>query len=206
MKSLLATVGLALALIGSTGQCGVIESFNEGLEPNYGAPWYAREVGWLYSPSSSYTLTEITTRFAYEGSRTITLAVYSAPPLDGGVLLRSANFTPLANAYSGSEIDPLEVKKGSSYFVAFINVRDVGVNVTYEPNQQTLGPGLYYGFTGSLEKAIFDTGPQVSVHGQPIIRFVGKEAEVPEPTTLSLFAAAALGLACLRRKQYAAKV
>jgi hypothetical protein len=200
MKRLSTIVGLLVAFAAQSASGSVIESINEGIAPNTGAPWNAWDVGWVYTPSSSYLLTGITTRFARADGRNSTLAVYSAPPVDGGVLLRSAVFTPLADVYSGGTFEALHLNKDTSYFFGFINVDGLGVNVTYQPDQQVLNPGIYYSFGGTLSRARFDTGPQLSVHAQPIVRFIG-DAEVPEPPTVALFALAALSAGYAYRRR-----
>lgn len=193
---------LALATICSlsigTASATVIDSVNEAATPYSGIGWNAQDIGWVYTPSFSYTLNGINTKFSSGDSRTVTEVLYAGIPNSGGILLASSTFTPVANVFSGGTFSDVRLSAGTQYFVGFINVGRLLLNVTYDSPAIQLP--TYYSFTGSPSRATFDTGPQFGLNGQPIIQFTSNSATVPEPATIVLFGLGLVAFAASRRK------
>src|ERR1700733_11783301 len=76
----------------------VADSVNVGDSGDSGAYWGSSEVGWLYTPSSSYSLSGIETKFSIPNQttiedRTVTVVVYQGgTPANGGTFLESFAF------------------------------------------------------------------------------------------------------------------
>src|SRR5687768_7840620 len=99
------------------GSIVVADSINETRSPGtalFGVP----EIGWLYTPSLSYDLIGIETKFSSADSRTVTIEVYDEHPFfGGGTLLRSVSFTPASNAFAGGQFASLPLTSGEDYFI-----------------------------------------------------------------------------------------
>jgi len=110
----------------------VMDGVHELAPPEATDQWGAYEVGWFYTPSSSYILTGIETRFASTDGRTCTLEFYrNGPPSVGGsVLLGSAAFATAATpTWSGGTFSTeVPLAAGSTYFVGFRNTQPVHGN------------------------------------------------------------------------------
>jgi hypothetical protein len=114
----------------------IVDSRNASASP---APfvWGVADVGWTYTPTTSYLLTGILTEFATDGSgitQTVTEELYSADPAAGGVLLASAPFTATEGTFVGASLGPVLLAAGHEYFVGFRNVRGLFVNYTTDPS------------------------------------------------------------------------
>ncbi len=178
-----------------------IDSINESAIPT-ATTWNATEVGWFYTPTFSYALSGITTKFGpVLDLRTITLEFYDAFPGSGGIILRSADFTPLSNTFSGPQFSPLNLQAHQTYFFGFRNVGGMFTNVTSDLGATSLAGGLRYSFANDGSYAL---GPEAGFTTQPIIQFQSLQnpiATVPDPSTFFIFSAAfALNLSRLRGK------
>src|SRR5450631_3807787 len=97
MNLRISLAGFLLPLATFAAQAQVpVDSVNAGATPSIGTTWAASDVGWLFSPSSSYLLRSVETKFG-AGSQPVTLVIYSAPPSTGGILLASGTFTVQPN-------------------------------------------------------------------------------------------------------------
>jgi hypothetical protein len=102
-------VGLIVSFLipaGLASAAAIYDSYNIGLalQDNQGGDeccvYGVTDIGWYYTPSTSYTLTQIETLFDTLGTdRTITFAVFTDTPANGGVELGSAT-SPLPKAPS----------------------------------------------------------------------------------------------------------
>ena len=161
-------------------QAVIIDSVNTD-QPAVNGDWYPlSEVGWLYSPDFSYTLTGIETRFGDADDppvfvMEITLEVYHGLP-GVGTLLRSASFNSgLPGVFVGGSFEPLQIVTGEDYFIGFRNISYMPLNSAWSG---TVLPA--YGDNindGTYSNVIASDN---SIH--PILQFHG----VPEPSSLLL--------------------
>ena len=181
------TTALFLLSLGGPLGAAIIESVNAGAAPHPTQSWAATDVGWAYTPSLTYLLTGVDTRFRTADARTVTVEIYSGVPLNGGALLRSAGFTPLSDAFAGGSFAPLLVTAGQEIFIGFRNTAGLGANTALAADgPQSLGPD-YYDFDGSGSYGShfpFTTGDI----DRPILLLNGdlQNGAVPEPATYTL--------------------
>lgn len=176
----------------------LLYSFNEDKEPG-GISIIKSEIGWVIPGDEDFGLlvTGVQTRFSrgagidgeWEGS--VTLEIYDAPPVEGGELLRSEEFVPISEMFSGTEIEPVLIEKGESFFLGFRDVSKLGRNWTIYGNDFDYLPA-YSGYelpsTGTYDHKVAD--------GMPILLIYGYY--VPEPCSLLLLGA---GVILLRRRR-----
>jgi hypothetical protein len=192
----------------------IADSVNLGANGDSGAYWGSSEVGWLYTPSSSFNLSGIETKFSIPNNtsiedRTVTVVLYAgSTPHNGGTFLGSFNFnSALADNNTlggGTFATPISLSAGSTYFVGFENVgpaadstgpnnNDLGVNFTADSGATFLS-NLYYDLPGS---STCNTGAgfacedtNTDILGQPILAFLAPSpvSTTPLPATLPLFA------------------
>lgn len=185
-----------LVLPGALRADSIQDSINATDTPVATGTWTASDVGWLYTPSTSYELTEILTEFA-SGSQAVTEAIYSGLPDAGGVLLTLSPFGTLPGAFSGGLFPAISLTAGDTYFIAFEGVAGLGVNYTEDPGAESLGT-LYSDFGGDS----FDQAESGAITTQPILEFVGQAAvATPEPSSLFLLGVGLLGLGILASKR-----
>jgi hypothetical protein len=154
----------------------VVDSFNADKGPS--RPWPYTDVGWLYTPKFSYTLTGVSTRFGDGDSRLVTLEVYDDLPRRGGTLLRSATLFSVPHMLAGSTFEPLAINACQNYFIGFRNVEDLGANYTSEPNSESVSH-LHFSFgehVGSYRYERVD-----SPTDQAILEFKGERTDPCEP-------------------------
>jgi hypothetical protein len=189
----LVTAGMAASLVAMTATANattVIDSVNQNASPREGSSWIANNVGWFYTPTSSYQLTGLATRFRTADGRAVTASFYSGAPgslflLGRGTLTAGTGFTEALFT------TPVSLTSGTQYFFAFSNVANLGVNVTSDAGATSLAGGLR-----------FDFGPAPGTFGaagggfvaQPIVQFLGTASAVPEPSTWLMLI---LGLAAI---------
>jgi hypothetical protein len=177
----------------------VADGINETRSPdtdNFGIA----AVGWLYTPSSSYDLVGIETKFRVADGRSVTLEVYDEHPFfNGGTLLRSATFTPLTNMFSGEFFTPLALVMGEDYFVGFRNVQGLGVNYAFDdPPTEMLPAWLDRDIDGLYD----ESAPQLDFRS-PILQFYTETASVPLPSSFTVFSLliASAGVRLVRRSR-----
>jgi hypothetical protein len=190
---------LALAVCAPMSRAdSVMDGVNMGATPS-GDSWYATDVGWFYTPSFSYQLTGVETRFSSLDSRLCTLEFFRVgPPSDpGSVLLRSSPFAP-STSWAGGTFAPLALTAGTTYFVGIRNTQWLGVNATNDPGATVWSP-LRWDYDNSGSYAAVESGRYTS---QPILRFRGPDA-IPEAGTLTALMGllSGGGLLILRRRK-----
>ena len=225
-KIVLCAAALAIVATVRPVQAGwiIADSVNASATPAFydpGSPitmtWNASEVGWFYTPSTSFPLWEVLTKFGVVDHRLVTVDVYQASrdahgnllsPGAGAVPLRSAQFAPQADALAGGIFAPMTLTANNTYFIGFENVSGLGLNVTADSGATSLAGGLRFGFPG--------TGYlPVSVGGflsQPILQFqydppsAPDAPAAPEPASIVLFGLGScvlVGSAAWRRRRSA---
>ena len=205
---------IILASVGILCADTVVDSFNIG-EPLANITWGTiNDIGWYYTPSTSYTLDQIETIFNGGTNRTITVDVFTDTPANGGTSLGSATFDTInaqgtldGPSFSGG----IALTGGTTYFVALENIDGLGVNqVSFSTSNGENGP------TGSVAPGTEwqdDGDQQFGTEGcsdlnnwfcKPEIEFLEQSSvsPVPEPRYgLFLVAAAGLLVALRARKQ-----
>ncbi|MEA2711079.1 MAG: hypothetical protein QOF78_3680 [Phycisphaerales bacterium] len=163
-------VGLAfLCFAGHTHAQYVHESINEFLAPD-AVVWNFSDVGWFYTPQSTFTLTGVSTNFSITDGRSVSVEIYDQFPAAGGTRLRNASFFPSANVFSGGSFSPLTFTAGEEYFLGFRNVKNLGTNVTSQPGAASLGTA-YVSDDGSYSAGA-ESGTRAS---NPILRFLSSD-------------------------------
>jgi hypothetical protein len=160
-------------------------------------------VGWYYTPSSSFFLTAISTRFGSGTNRTVTAELWSNRPAVGGTLLASGTFqsNTAQGVLGGGSFAPVLLQAGVQYFIGFRNVQGLGRNLTLDPTATHLGVRYT-----SNPPAFDDTYDVVSLDPiAPIFRLDGRNVQsVPEPMTMTLLATGLVGIGAvgyLKRKK-----
>ncbi len=181
------------------GFAGIVVSVNaagpQGLGPAF--QFVVRDVGWYFTPSSSYILNSVYFDFGTTDGRTVTEEIFdTTTPALGGTLLRSASFVPGSNGFAGGTFAPLAFTAGHTYFIGVLNVMGFDGMTSASPSAIQLPEA-------------FDTGD--GLFGTPctgcpsstkaILEFVNT-SDVPEPASILLVIAgcAAIGLKRLSRK------
>ena len=184
-------LAFGLAACPSSGNADIINSINAQYDPSLDASWNVPDVGWIYIPTFSYTLSGIGTKFGSSDGRSVNAEIFSGAPGGGPlggcpclstgtlVLLGAGTLTPVAGAFAYTTSFPnVDLIAGETYFVGFQNVQGLLVNFTYyqDPPATQLG-GVYYDFgTDWNPSNTFNQGPEggcCSAVGQPIIEFEG---------------------------------
>ncbi len=218
--------GAALALMTAFGATAasaevLVDNINIGDSGDSLAYWGVEDVGWLYTPSTSYDLSGVKTKFSIPlgtsiQDRTVTVALYQGnTPSLGGTLLGTFDFSSaLADNNTlggGSFSSPIALTAGTTYFVAFENVGpksgapnvdDLGVNFTADAGATNVGSTFYDGAgTGCAALTFACVDPNGDVLSQPILAFYGPSRAVPEPSTWALSILGFLGLGAMLRKR-----
>ncbi len=216
-KNLLLAAMAALCLAGRTHAAPVVvDAVNPDALPTN--VWQASNVGWLYTPAFSYTLTGVGTKFGAvvfgATSRTVTAQVFSGKPGEFFSrtpstlsLLASGTLTPIADQFSDAVLSTaVALTAGTTYFIGFSNVLGLGANFTDDPAADTLGDALHSDSnSGPPANATFDrTGISNAITSRPIIEFLGIRGNaVPEPAggALTMAGLVLLGFAVQRRRR-----
>ena len=171
-----------LALIAPSVVSGsVFETLNDTGTSD--AVWGPSEVGWFYTPSVTYDLTGIETKFTSTPSSQIGVQLYSGDPTQGAQLLMSESYTPAAAyQFDGVSFSPITVNAGMTYFVGFTGTQNVGVNITHrQAGTQELPTVLDYLHTPSPVISTCAANCSEFDITAPILEFDGELRETPEP-------------------------
>jgi hypothetical protein len=176
----------------------IIDSRNASSAP---APfvWGVADVGWTYTPATSYLLTGILTEFATDGSgisQTVTEELYSADPVAGGTLLASAPFTATEGTFVGASLGPVPLVAGHEYFVGFRNVHGLLANYTTD-SSATHERHFGYDTDGSGSYA----NPAGAPNDAPILELQGVIAPLPAAFLGGIVLGAGIGLRQLLRRR-----
>jgi hypothetical protein len=207
---LLSTLLIPAGLYAST----VYDSFNIGLplqddqNGDLCCVFGITDIGFYYTASTSYTLTQIETIFDTLGTdRTITFGVYTDRPANGGTLLGSADFDTSEGTLGGPVFGTgIPITSGTTYFIGLENVDGLGVDqVTFESTgvedtpPGSVSPGTAWQDSGG---ALFQNEGCSDLDNwfcKPEIEFLGPSVSAaPEPNSFLLLLAPA-ALAMIRR-------
>jgi hypothetical protein len=207
---MIAATVLAGTCVANAGASPVFDAINPNAAPAFANNTYvrygSRDVGWYYTPTITYDIDGIYGRFLPLGvsapaspiSKTVTAEIRSERPVNGGAVLRQASFT--VNLAAGGDVGgtfaPLRLSAGTTYFVDFLDVLDVGINLATWQNDANGNPQPAGGATVNLGAFYrnFDPATDFSTvgaaygnsaglniaGGSPILLFTG--AAVPEPS------------------------
>jgi hypothetical protein len=134
-------LALALATGASPGNAAIIVSINGMDNPVLSASWNVPEVGWLFTPTFSFTISSIGTKFGSSDGRIVNAEIFSCAP-GGLVLLGAGPLIPVAGAFASTTSFPIvNLVAGATYFIAFQNVEGLLVNFTsdVDPRSDELG-------------------------------------------------------------------
>jgi hypothetical protein len=220
-----AAVGtLSVLAISSTASAVVFDNINGSANPPF--VFYAgpQDIGWYYTPATSYDLTGIFTTFRAvpngTGARTVTVQIQTERPVNGGTVLGQGTFSAdsATGGNLGASFPTVHLTAGTTYFVDFLNTVGMGVNLGSW--QDTGGgptpsdgatinlvnwygnavgnPSTNFSTASDTNGAYYTTASGNVSFAEPILRFEG----VPEPASLGLMTAAGLvmlGGRCRRR-------
>lgn len=209
-------VVLAFSLAAASLSGSVMESYNAGQPQAPNTFWGVSDIGWYYTPASSYNLNGVSTIFTQstdpgDVNRLVTVGIFTDRPAAGGSLLASGTFdtSTARGVYGGASFTPVALTGGTTYFVGFENVFHLGVDeVSYATTGGNAGPpgsvalgstwqdsgGATFATEGSNGTTWFD---------KPLIEFLTPNvASAPEPSAWALIAIpAALMFLRIRRKK-----
>lgn len=214
-----ATLALLTIFAPTARASSVLIDSTNAASPLYDGFWSAVDVGFVYTPSLSYTLDGIATKFGtndvnFPPSGPVTVAIFAGVPMyaqgDPNVLpgsltfLRSGQAIPVENSFVTASFSPVTLTAGSPYFVAFENVRGYGANITFAAS---ITFGYWYDYGGLTLDGFTGDGYAAQVGLGVVSEFFGP-APTPLPGAFSLFATGlgALGLLGWRRKRKSASV
>ena len=92
-------------------------------------------IGWYYTPQASYTLTGIYGQFgpndSSAGINHITVQIQTERPAKGGTLLAEGTFDgeQSVGGLLGTSLGPIELTAGQTYFIDYLHLSGMGVNL-----------------------------------------------------------------------------
>ena len=98
-------LAVALTTGASSGNAAIIVSINGADNPDLAASWNVPEVGWLFTPTFSFTISSIGTKFGSSDGRIVNAEIFSGAP-GALVLLGAGGLIPVAGAFALHDLLP----------------------------------------------------------------------------------------------------
>jgi hypothetical protein len=170
--------------------------------PPPGGWTFAGDVGWLYTPTSNLTITDVGSSFGTAISPPATVVIFdytgnaSAPvsgsPIDSGQLSGPADTLDFATLNA-----PVVLTGGDTYLIGFEGVSTLGFNITMSPTATSQGDLFYDTGDGS-----FSLSTSFSPYTQPILALADNASPgpaTPEPSTWMLLFISLAAIASFKR-------
>ncbi len=200
------SVALTLVVLagGTAAAQGPMVSFNEFATLTNKA-FGASSIGWYFTPTSSFFLTSVSTRFngtVAADNRDVTVELWSDRQAVGGSLLRSATFASgsATDQFGGGIFDAFLLEAGTTYFIGFRNVAGLGRNSTEDLGSSSTGY-LYHssgdpslGTYATLQNVTMVYNPTFLLDGYVDPAYGMPTTATPEPASMVLMATGMLGL------------
>lgn len=161
------------------------------------------QIGWYYTPTTSFYLSAILGRFNFAGNESTTPIWLptarsfnlwtEAANLGGQMLREGSGFSTSGFDWVGSSfLEPIQLIAGVEYLIVLTGRGERALNTALNPHAEFLRTIAH---TGSLESPT--SSPENNRYEQtaPILRFEGPTVSVPEPGSLLLLATGFVGLA-----------
>jgi hypothetical protein len=208
----LAVLIIALNRPANAAPLTVVDEVNATDTPDSIDAWNVDNVGWLYTPTQTYTVTDIGTAFGTSSSSPVTVEIYedSSLPLSLGTLgtiVAAGALTPVADTMAFASLNlgqGVTLDAGVQYFIAFLGVQGLGENVTDAGSATSLGNFYYFNNSdcGCMDVVEGGSTAMCDPHSQPIFEFETCDPDpVPEPSTWVLLVGSLVGLAIFYRQR-----
>ncbi len=190
-------VCLALSLFARSASAQIVASVNAAGPPGLGSSYQfvGPDVGWFYTPTSSFSLTGVNFHFGTTDGRTVTEKVFTNTPAAGGTLLGMATFAPGSAGFYGGTFAPISFLSGTTYFIGVLNVQGFDGMVSTSPTATNLLEAIDSG------SGTFSTQFQGPSSGNVMMQLVGTSVVAPEPSTYALVGAGLLGICMVARRR-----
>lgn len=188
-----------------TAHAVTIDEYN-GSKNTSDAPWSVSEIGWFYTPSQTFTLTDVESKFDALGGTgaTITVEIF-----DAGVIAPFTSDVPIfTQAFDVDVVEDWEgltsivggpvLNAGSEYFIGFTGLTGVGVNITEDSGADALDMQFS---AGGDPVGSYATASSIPLEDQVILRIGGNVvgATVPEPASAAILVVGSVLLVRRRR-------
>ena len=191
--------------------------------------WAVQEIGWYYTPTQSFWVSFLGTRFgSYGTDRNVIAEIRTAPGADGGVTLASGvfNSSVARTGIGGAFFTSFLMEAGTEYFLGFRGMHLLGANAVTPgvdgPNEWRVGyttGGMYsYHAIGNYRPVLrlggtfaatqTEEDPPVEdppVEEVPVISpqddVVNQGIATPEPISIVLIGTGLAGIGAIRRRR-----
>jgi hypothetical protein len=185
----------------------IVDSVNGTATPDNIDTWNVDDVAWLYTPTQTFDVVDLGTKFGTSSSSPVTVEIYqgSTLPLSLGTLgtiVGAGSLTPVANTMEFASLNlgaGVTLDAGVQYLIAFLGVQGLGENIVEGSGATSLGN--FYFLNNSCDVVEGGSTSPTDPHSQPIFEFETNGPDpVPEPSTWALLIGSLAGLVLFRRR------